>query len=534
MEKRCLSLLLAGVLGVSLLAGCGNAESGSGNAADDKQTTGTEAAADDSADDADDEDMEVTDINLYALALGETDGVAEVQDAVNEISEKEIGVHVNLNLMDAGSFMQQIGLMLAGGESVDLLQVTPLGSVAFNACQSQNQLMEISDLLNEYAPDLVDTVGDYLKGMEVEGGLYGVPGYRLLNSNMYIYMRADVLDELDLRAEAEAADSWSDIDAIFEKVYAAQDSLPEDMKTTCMISNTGSTGDVITVEPALAGNDDWSKAKGYDTLGDSYYIVGVDDSSDTVFSWYESEDFQNEIKIVKDWYDKGYVYKDAATSEETGDNNIKNGIAFANVAFSEPGVESSKQAATGYDLVCRQISSGPVTTGSARSWGWAVPVTSSEPEAAAKFMNLMYTNADIENLLTWGIEGRDYELNEAGEAVRLDGATYTSGDFLWGNQFLAYPAQGQGSDFRATSLADMESAGISKYYGCSVNVDSISNELTSINNVISTYYARLASGSTTDLDADYQEFIDGLKSAGVDKVVETYQTALDAWLAEQN
>ena len=236
MEKRCLSLLLAGVLGVSLLAGCGNAESGSGNAADDKQTTGTEAAADDNADDADDEDMEVTDINLYALALGETDGVAEVQDAVNEISEKEIGVHVNLNLMDAGSFMQQIGLMPAGGESVDLLQVTPLGSVAFNACQSQNQLMEISDLLNEYAPDLVDTVGDYLKGMEVEGGLYGVPGYRLLNSNMYIYMRADVLDELDLRAEAEAADSWSDIDAIFEKVYTAQDSLPEDMKTTCMIS----------------------------------------------------------------------------------------------------------------------------------------------------------------------------------------------------------------------------------------------------------------------------------------------------------
>ena len=40
MEKRCLSLLLAGVLGVSLLAGCGNAESGSGNTADDKQTTG--------------------------------------------------------------------------------------------------------------------------------------------------------------------------------------------------------------------------------------------------------------------------------------------------------------------------------------------------------------------------------------------------------------------------------------------------------------------------------------------------------------
>lgn len=247
MEKRCLSLLLAGVLGVSLLAGCGNAESGSGtSSSDNTQTSGSETTANDTEAADDDEGFdEITEINLYALALGETDGVAEVQDAVNEISEKEIGVHVNMNLMDAGSFMQQIGLMLAGGESVDLLQVTPLGSVAFNACQSQNQLMEISDLLKENAPELVDTVGDYLKGMEVEGGLYGVPGYRLLNSNMYIYMRADVLDELNLREEAEAADSWSDIDAIFEKVYAAQDFLPEDMKTTSHLQMLPSANQVL-------------------------------------------------------------------------------------------------------------------------------------------------------------------------------------------------------------------------------------------------------------------------------------------------
>lgn len=471
---------------------------------------------------------------MYALALGETGGLQEVEDAVNAIAEEKAGVHVNLTLMDASSYMEQMGLMLAGNERVDLMQITPLGSVGFNACQSQNQLQDISDLLSQEAPDLTETVGEYLRGMEVEGSLYGVPGYRLLNSNMYVYMRGDVLDELGIRKEAEAVNSWSGLEAIFEKVYNAQDSLPDELKTSYMISNIGSTGDVITAQPALAGDDDWDNASGYDTLGDSYYIIGVDDASDTVFSWYESEDFHQEIQIVKNWYEKGYVYKDAAISEDTGDNNIKNGIAFANVSFSEPGVEQAKEAATGYDLVCLQISTGPVTTGSARSWGWSIPVTAEEPEAAAKFLNLMYTDPDIENLLVWGIEGRDYEVNEAGEAAALEGASYSSADFLWGNQFLAYPSQGQGGDFREVSKAEMEAAGISKYYGCSVNVDAISGELTAVNNVISGAYAMLVSGNSADLEGDYAKFVADLKAAGLEKIMETYQNALDEWLAGQN
>lgn len=531
MKKRFVSLLTAGILGISLAAGCGNSETVEGEGSSTPGQAGADTAADSGGSES---KGEVTEIEMYALALGETGGLKEVEDAVNVIAEEKANVHVNLTLMDASSYMEQMGLMLAGNERVDLMQITPLGSVGFNACQSQNQLQDISELISKEAPQLTETVGAYLKGMEVEGSLYGVPGFRLLNSNMYVYMRGDVLDELGLRQEAEAVNSWSGLEAIFEKVYHAQDSLPEELRTSYMIANTGGTGDVITTAPALAGNDDWSQASGYDTLGDSYYIVGVDEAADTVFSWYESEDFHKEIQIVKAWYDKGYVYKDAAISEDTGDNNIKNGVAFANVAFSEPGVEQAKEAATGYDLVCLQISTGPVTTGSARSWGWSVPVTAEEPEAAARFLNLMYTDPEIENLLVWGIEGRDYEVNEAGEAAALEGASYSSGDFLWGNQFLAYPSKGQGGDFREISKAEMEAAGISKYYGCSVNVDTISGELTAVNNVISGAYATLVSGNSFDLEGDYAKFVGDLQAAGLEKILETYQQALDAWLAGQN
>lgn len=39
---------------------------------------------------------------------------------------------------------------------------------------------------------------------------------------------------------------------------------------------------------------------------------------------------------------------------------------------------------------------------------WVVPKTSTNPEAAMKFLELMYTDEDIINLLAIGIEGRDY------------------------------------------------------------------------------------------------------------------------------
>ncbi len=294
MKKRFVSLLTAGILGISLAAGCGNSETVEGEGSSTPGQAGADTAADSGGSES---EGEVTEIEMYALALGETGGLKEVEDAVNVIAEEKANVHVNLTLMDASSYMEQMGLMLAGNERVDLMQITPLGSVGFNACQSQNQLQDISELISKEAPQLTETVGAYLKGMEVEGSLYGVPGFRLLNSNMYVYMRGDVLDELGLRQEAEAGNSWSGREAIFEKVYHAQDSLPEELRTSYMIANTGGTGDVITTAPALAGNDDWSQASGYDTLGDSYYIVGVDEAADTVFSWYESEDFHKEIQI---------------------------------------------------------------------------------------------------------------------------------------------------------------------------------------------------------------------------------------------
>ena len=146
-------------------------------------------------------------------------------------------------------------------------------------------------------------------------------------------------------------------------------------------------------------------------------------------------------------------------------------------------------------------------------------------------MNLMYTDPDIENLFVYGIEGRDYELNDEGEACLLDSKVYQNSDFFFGNQFNAYPAEGTGGDFREKSLENMRSAKISPYYGCVIDTTPVANEMTALTAVKKKYEAGLASGSAdiSTLDTMNSE----LEGAGLQKYLDYYQEQLDNWKAEQ-
>ena len=182
------------------------------------------------------------------------------------------------------------------------------------------------------------------------------------------------------------------------------------------------------------------------------------------------------------------------------------------------------------DMTCVKVLSLPITTSSCTKFVWAVPQTATEPEAAVKMLNLMYTDARICNLLTWGIEGRDYDVVDGmacyPEGVDANNCAYHTADFVYGNQFLALPWNGQGSDFRQTSKTDMEAAPASAYLGFSCDTSGIENELTAITNTINEFLPGLDSGVAAE--GQYEAFLEKLENSGVQKVVDTYQEQLNA------
>ncbi len=84
-----------------------------------------------------------------------SDATQRVQDAINELTVEKINTEVTLLPIAIGSWSQQINLMIAGGDALDLLPTFYYGSGTFDAMRSSNQLMPLNDLLEEYGQDIL-------------------------------------------------------------------------------------------------------------------------------------------------------------------------------------------------------------------------------------------------------------------------------------------------------------------------------------------------------------------------------------------
>ena len=477
-----------------------------------------------------DDDEEMAEINMVYFSMAAIpSGLAEVEAAINKITEPEINTHVTIEMLEMGSYEQQINLKISSGEKMDLMVTFPYGSPTFSNKASQKQLMDISGLLAEYGQGVLDTVGDFISATTVGDAIYGVTTYRTLNSNVYAVMRTDVLEDLGLLETAQNMSSFSDFEKILDAVKNSSQ-----WNYLAGLVPSDSSGVILPIAGAYMDQDSFSEETSYDSLGDLYKIISInpDGSDPTVSLNFETPQYKAMIDRMQDWYDKGYIYKDSANQSESAESLVQSNSAFSFICSSEVGVETAKSQACGMEMTCVKILSLPITTSSCTKFVWAVPVTATEPEAAVKMMNLMYTDARIANLLTWGIEGRDYQVKD-GIACYMDGqdantCAYHTSDFVYGNQFLALPWEGQDADFRQTSMEDMLAAQASAYLGFSCDTSGIENELTAITNAINEYLPGLDSGISDD--EQYSAFLEKLDKSGVQDVINVYQKQLDEWL----
>ena len=223
MLKKLSAVFLSGILAVStVLAGCGNSENNAQNNTVTSQTQqNSEASSSSVSQDSASEPEEIVTIEYYGIDLTGTNDITDIADAVNAISEEKIGVHVNFNILDFGSYLQQVSLKMSGQERMDLMLFAPAPPATFSSMTSQNQLMGITDLLEEYAPNALEAVGEFVKGNTVNGEIYAVPTIAGFSTQLYVIMRKDILEALDLVEKAENLSSWSEYEEILAAVYDA-------------------------------------------------------------------------------------------------------------------------------------------------------------------------------------------------------------------------------------------------------------------------------------------------------------------------
>ncbi len=521
--KTILALLLVATLMLAMLAACGQSEDAQQSGGSTQSGSGSAQNDNDGEIDYGDEDEdEMGNIEFWYFDLRMTgaDYGQHVEDAINAITEEKINTHVNITWVTVADFQNKFTLAMSGGDTIDLTQIFTYAKL--NTLYANGQLMDITDLLNKYAPETLELMSDYIGTYTYDGKIYGVPTLRNFVTNGYIIMRKDILEEVGMLEQAENLSSWSE----FEEIMAAVNDAYAGTGLYALCKGSGRT--VMPATGSLSHGDSFADVEVYDTLGDTLNVVYTD-SEGNVSLYQEQEAYQQEIQMAKSWADNGWVYPDSSMVDTHGDELLKQGVAFATIQPSEIGVEVTKGNSCGYELVCAKYYDGMIKTSNLTSWGCGVPITAENPAGAVKFINLMYTDAEIMNLLTWGVEGTDYEI-EDGQVKQPENGYYYEADFLIGNNTLLTPLYGNGADFYDRVKQTVDAAKCSPYLGFTLDTADLDLVISQITAVVDQYYGAMNCGLYSE--ADYEAYVEKLKAAGVQDYLDAIQTQLNAWMSE--
>jgi len=477
------------------------------------------AACGDSSDDKDSDGT--VEIHMAYLTFNRiSEDLGSVESAINKITVPKINVKVKLHPYSIADYTQQINLALQSGEDLDIFHT--LGD--FPQSVSQNKVKDITKLVDQYAPDAKAIVGDFYKAAMINGKLYGIPTYKGAALAPNLVYRADIMAEIGI--DPTTITSVNDLTAVFAKVKEAH---PEMIPLT-----PDSAGDLGLIRSLY----------GIDFLGDDPFRLNnvgalVGDSM-TVVDFFETEEFISTVTLARSWYTEGYVLKDAATTTSNCLEQLTGGKAFACIA-SYSGQEAYVQisAQTGRDIQMVRLGQPYLTTSAVNALTWSVASTSKHPEAALKFMNLIFSDKDVINLIIYGLEGRDYVKVDADHVRYPDGKDANTVPYtaqlscgIIGNQFIQYAMEG--TDMEDLKLWDYENknSAFSPAFGFTFDNSSVSNEVSAVQNVINEYLPGLSTGSM-DTDKELPKFIDKLKDAGMDKIIAAKQAQLDTWASQQ-
>ncbi len=494
--KRAVMLLLAFVLCFGTLTGCFPKTNPSKNTSTD-ETASVEAAVE---------------LKMIMISMGmNLEDEGKVVEAMNEIILPAINATIDIEWIDMGDFQSQMNLKLTSEESIDIL---PTFAIFMAGYFAQEALMPITDIVKTYGQGIIETVDeDYIKAGYINGELYGIPCISSAAKQCSYYYRKDLAEQYDL--DFSNVNDLADLTAVFEKAHAA------DPELMLVISNNPTE--------SMLKEFDW------DGLGDQYGVLLNPVHSAEVTNLYASQTYKEYITIMHDWYVKGYVQSDAATTADNIQTLLSAGNALGVINRSYPGEVETESANCGYELVEVPLTQPLSTTSDVANLMITIPSTSKNPQKAVEFIELLYTNADLLNLLYYGIEGEHYQMVSDHQVSYLDDENIMTCKYVnklqIGNVLMAYLDATLPATLNENLMSFNESAQSSKALGFSYDSSSVANQLAALDTVCAKYRRGLECG-TLNPATELPKFLAELEAAGIQDVIDVKQVQLDAWLDE--
>ncbi|WP_081669897.1 ABC transporter substrate-binding protein [Butyrivibrio sp. AE3006] len=539
MKKRLMALLLTGVMTCGMLAGCGGGAAESTGADEAVEETADEAGeateSDGAAEAADSAEADAaiqerkdsgetpTVVIAYMNFAGSPAGIDRVASKLSEITEEKLGVKVELQIMDAASYSQNMNLMLASGEQVDLFNAV---SVGFMPCVNKGYTLDLEedDLIQKYGQGILSAFReDEINGCRVSGTLYGTPVKKDDAAGKFgISIPKALLDEIGFDYASLYKDGeeciYTDFDTIEDILGKLHEAHPE--KTTFYMD----TSSVV------------SQCLAIDIPSDVFGVLLDPVNSLEVGDLFTSDQYKELCSRMYDWNQRGWISPDAITETTATTVQVKSGSLMAYKTATKPGIKQQESNLCGEEMIIFQL--GPDFKGSSayNTMPWCINQNTDDPVAAMQVLNLLYTDPEASTILCWGEEGKEWKETDDGHITYADGIDANSSEYFnnvnWEmpNQFIAKIWEGNELTIWDRMQDFNDNATASKAMGFTYDNSDYSAEYTALANVYSEYQSQLELGFL-DPEVGIPELESRLKEAGLDDYIAAKQAALDEWAA---
>lgn len=471
------------------------------------------------------DEKELTDkliVTYQTASNSRLDGLPRIQDAINTITREEAGVEIEFLTENALNSFTDYPLWLAQRKQIDLML---LNYQDIQSYVNNGQLLALDDLIEQSGGGIraiMDSGYDLTSGTTINGSIYGlaVPGDAIgYGGGLWIPSR--YLDEAGFPYNADSIYTMEDLDALFARL---KDMYPDRYPLGQITSgNTFSTYQYFYGMDNPFGNGDVSGS--------------LDTETGRVANFYETERYHDFLRWMRKWYTAGYIYPAAAYTGLSNTNLLRSGNVLSVPHISRPG--SISDAETGEGLTCLALSDIVQTNSSSRGIFWVIPSVCQDPVKAMEFLNLMYSDQRIVNLLIWGEEGTDYVFldRDAGVIAYPDGVTPENADYynifgFYGDMRLAYSLNSNELKKQQEAYAKKVTWIGKEYAGFFFDETPVATQAWQVRQVLDRYLPVLEAGCV-ELEENYAAFLEALQEAGYDEIIAENQRQMDEWQANQ-
>ncbi len=368
--------------------------------------------------------------------------------------------------------------------------------------------LDITDLIKEEGQAVLDLASpDVIKGSTINGRLYGAPATAdNITAADYFIWNKEYVDKYNIPVDDIHVES--DLEPYLKEVKENESSVEY---------------------PFGVANDYIFQTRIPQSIAAPGVGVREENGKLIAYSTWESDEVKDLAYTMKKYMDEGYI-DPSAPQLDAGQASGSDGWL---VRKGEGGVKPDEIWSRSFNTeVVSSFAEDLVYVTNEKATGSLVSINSQSeyPEMAMDFINRMYSDPVLMRYLVNGIEGKNYNLVD-GAIERIENTGYDVPEFTFLASEMMTPsvkAKSVDENERKALLDEyLERVKPSPILGFNFDKTGSEKEYENVNQVIDQYVRDIKTGAFDD--NYYQEFIDKLKIAGIDKLVEDVQSQLDEW-----